>query len=187
MDLLQAISTRRTVKAFEPAPLSRAELDELFESARWAPNHKLTQPWRFRVLGDAAKSELKRVASDVAARSAPDGSDPALVGAVAAKKLDRAPTLVTVSSVRNPDPVLDAEDYAATAVAAYLVLLTAHANGLAGYWRTPEVLRDTAGTEAVGIGADEEVLGLLYLGRPSGDLPPAPERAAVDDFVTYLD
>lgn len=187
MDLFQAISTRRTVKAFEPTPLTRAELDELFESARWAPNHKLTQPWRFRVLGDSAKSELKRVAADVAASSAPDGADRELIGAVAAKKLDRAPTLVTVSSVRNPDPVLDAEDYAATAVAAYLVLLTAHANGLAGYWRTPEALRDTAGTQAVGIGAEEEVLGLLYLGRPSGELPAAPARATIDAFVTYLD
>lgn len=187
MDLQQAISSRRTVKAFEPTPLSRQELDELFESARWAPNHKLTQPWRFRVLGDAAKTELKRVAADVAASGAPEGADRALIGAVAAKKLDRAPTLVAVSSVRNPDPILDAEDFAATAVAAYLVLLTAHANGLAGYWRTPEVLRDTAGIEAVGIGADEEVLGLLYLGRPSGDLPPAPARATIDEFVSYLD
>lgn len=187
MDLFQAITTRRTVKAFEPAPLSRSELDGLFEAARWAPNHKLTQPWRFRVLGESAKSELKRVAAGVASASAPDGSDRALVGAVAAKKLDRAPTLVTVSSVRNPDPVLDAEDYAATAVAAYLVLLAAHARGFAGYWRTPEVLRDSAGIDAVGIGADEEVLGLLYLGRPSGELPPPPARAEVDEFVTYLD
>lgn len=175
------------MKAFEPSPLSREQLDELFEAARWAPNHKLTQPWRFRVLGERAKNALKEVAAEVAVRQAPEGSDIELVGAIAAKKLDRAPTLVTVSAVRNPDPVLDAEDYSATAVAAYIVLLAAHAKGLAGYWRTPEVLRDTAGIEAVGIGADEEVLGLLYLGRPTGSAPPAPERAAVEDFVSYLE
>lgn len=175
------------MKAFEPSPLSRDELDGLFEAARWAPNHKLTQPWRFRVLGDSAKAALKSVAADVAVRQAPEGSDRDLVGAIAAKKLDRAPTLVTVSSVRNPDPVLDAEDYAATAVAAYIVLLAAHAKGFAGYWRTPEVLRDSAGIEAVGIGADEEALGLLYLGRPTGITPPPPDRAAIADFVSYLD
>lgn len=175
------------MKAFEPSPLSREELDDLFEAARWAPNHKLTQPWRFRVLGDEAKGALKSVAADVASRHAPEGSDVELVGAIAAKKLDRAPTLVTVSSVRNPDPVLDAEDYAATAVAAYIVLLAAHAKGFAGYWRTPEVLRDSAGIEAVGIGADEEALGLIYLGRPTGGTPPAPERSTIDQFVSYLD
>ncbi|MGB1582228.1 MAG: nitroreductase family protein [Solirubrobacterales bacterium] len=187
MELFEAIESRRTVKAFEQSPLAHDELEALFDAARWAPNHKLTQPWRFRVLGSNTRAALKAVAAKVAASGAPDGSDPDLIGAVAAKKLDRAPTLVTVSSVRNPDPVLDAEDYAATAVAAYIVLLAAHARGFAGYWRTPEVLRDGEGISAVGIGADEEVLGLLYLGRPLGELPPQTERAGTDSFVTYLD
>lgn len=187
MELFEAIQSRRTVKAFEQTPLARDELEQLFDAARWAPNHKLTQPWRFRVLGSDARTALKAVAARVAADGAPDGSDPELIGAVAAKKLDRAPTLVTISSVRNPDPVLDAEDYAATAIAAYIVLLTAHARGFAGYWRTPEVLRDSEGIAAVGIGAEEEVLGLLYLGRPLGELPPPTVRASTDSFVTYLD
>ena len=52
MDVFEAIRGRRTVKAFAPEPVPRERLDELFELARWAPNHKLTQPWRFRVLGD---------------------------------------------------------------------------------------------------------------------------------------
>lgn len=187
MDVFEAIAGRRTVKAFGPDPLTREQLDELFDAARWAPNHKLTQPWRFRVLGEHSRRALQEVAARVAADGAPEGADRELVGAVAAKKLDRAPTLVTVSSVRNPDPVLDAEDYAATAVAAYIVLLTAHARGFAGYWRTPEVLRDGAGIEAVGIGPEEEVLGLLYLGRPLGETPPQPQRDGSASFVSYLD
>ncbi len=62
-------------------------------------------------------------------------------GEEAAAKLDRAPTLVVASVVESGDPVQDEEDHAAAAVAAYIVLLAAHARGLAGYWRTPEVLR----------------------------------------------
>ena len=54
MELEQAIRTRRTHKAYAPEPLSRETLDELFELARWAPNHKLTNPWRFRVVGPQA-------------------------------------------------------------------------------------------------------------------------------------
>ena len=60
----------------------------------------------------------------------------------AAAKLDRAPTLVVCSVVRSDDPVEREEDRDAAAVAAYIVLLGAHARGLAGYWRTPGVLRD---------------------------------------------
>jgi nitroreductase len=92
-----------------------------------------------------------------------------------------------VSSVRNPDPVLDAEDFSASSIASYLVLLAAHALGFAGYWRTPSVLRDEQGLLALGIGGDEEALGLIYLGHPVQANPAPTERGAVEDFVSYLD
>lgn len=170
MDVEEAIRTRRTHKAYGAQPVAREVLDELFELARWAPNHHLTNPWRFRVLGPAALARLKEAAG-------PD----------AAAKLDRAPTLVA-ASVRQggEDPVEDEEDLLAAAVATYVVLLGAHARGLAGYWRTPEVLRTGAGRAALGIPADERTLGLVHLGAPRQERP-APERAAPEAFVAYLD
>jgi nitroreductase len=169
VQLEEAIRTRRTIKAYEPAPVPRDVLDELFELARWAPNHNLTNPWRFRVLGPAALARLKEAA-----------------GPEAAKKLDRAPTLVVASAAQRGDPVQDEEDVAAATIAAYVVLLGAHARGLAGYWRTPDVLRTPAGRQAVGLPGDEHFLGLLHLGRARQDKAP-PERAPVDEFVSYLD
>src|ERR1700759_1341225 len=125
MDLEEAIRTRRTHKAFAPEPVDRGLLEDLFELARWAPNHHLTNPWRFRVLGPASLAALKHAA-----------------GPEAAAKLDRAPTLVAVTSRRtDDDPVQDEEDLLATGSAAYIVLLAAHGRGLVGYWRTPGVLR----------------------------------------------
>ena len=62
MELDELIRTRRTQKAYEPGPVDRETLDELFELARWAPNHHLTNPWRFRVLGLAALEALKAAA-----------------------------------------------------------------------------------------------------------------------------
>src|SRR5690349_10468839 len=141
MQLEEAIRTRRTHKAYGPEPVDRATLDELFELARWAPNHKLTNPWRFRVLGPDALARLKDAAADP----------------IAAAKLARAPTLVAVSATQSGDPVQDEEDAYAAAVAAYAVLLAAHGRGLAGYWRTPELLRTADGRAALGIGDDEKV------------------------------
>jgi nitroreductase len=169
MELEAAIRGRRTHKAFAPQPVGRAELDELFDLARWAPSHHITNPWRFRVLGAAALVRLKAAAG-------PD----------AAAKLDRAPTLIAVSQVVADDPVQDAEDRDATAVAAYIVLLAAHGRGLAGYWRTPAVLREPAGLAALGIPATERPLGLLHLGHPRQDQR-APDRAPTAAVVTYLD
>ena len=170
MELEHAIRTRRTHKAYAPEPVDRATLDELFELARWAPNHKLTNPWRFRVLGPIALERLKAATGD-------------LIGAA---KLNRAPTLVLVSATQSGDPVMDEEDVLAAATAAYVVLLAAHGRGLAGYWRTPGVLRTPEGRAALGVADDEHVLGLLHLGHPRQE-PRVPERAPVEAVVTYLD
>ena len=78
------------------------------------------------------------------------------------------------------------EDRDATAVAAYLVLLGAHARGIAGYWRTPAVLDDPGGRAALGIGADEQPIALLHLGPPRQDQY-TPGRAHVDDVAVFLD
>jgi nitroreductase len=168
MDVETAVRTRRTHKAYGPDPVDRETLDALFDLARWAPNHHLTNPWRFRVLGPLALQRLKEAA-----------------GPEAAAKLDRAPTLVAVSSVRDDDPAQDEEDLLASGIAAYLVLLGAHARGLAGYWRTPAVLRTHEGQAAVGIPPAERPLGLLNLGTPRQDQR-TPERAPLEACVEYL-
>ena len=49
MDVDAAVRSRRTHKAYRPEPVDAETLDELLDLARWAPNHHLTNPWRFRV------------------------------------------------------------------------------------------------------------------------------------------
>lgn len=168
MDVETAIRTRRTHKAFGSEPLPREEIEELLELARWAPNHHLTVPWRFRVVGPQALARLKEA-----------------VGPEGAAKLDRAPTLIVVSCALDGDPVQDEEDLHATAVAAYIVLLAAHARGLAGYWRTPAVLRSEEGRDAVGLSAEERFVGLLHLGQPRQEKE-APQRPPVAQTTVFL-
>lgn len=165
-----AIRSRRTHKAYAPQPLDRATIEELIDLARWAPNHHVTNPWRFRVVGPRALAALKEAA-----------------GPEAAAKLDRAPTLLAVSCVlAGEDPIADEEDLFAAACATYIVLLAAHARGLVGYWRTPGVLRTAAGRAALALGEGERTIGLVYLGHPRQQKP-APERAPVAAVTTYLD
>ncbi|MEA2253255.1 MAG: hypothetical protein QOG70_3497 [Solirubrobacteraceae bacterium] len=169
MELEDAIRGRRTHKAYGSEPVDRDTLGEILDLARWAPNHHLTNPWRFRVLGPEALRRLKEAA-----------------GPEAAGKLDRAPTLVAVSVVQSGDAVADEEDLCAAACAAYIVLLAAHGRGLAGYWRTPAVLRTPEGRAALDVGDDERVIGLLHLGPARQEQRP-PERAPSRDVVSFLD
>ncbi|HWO16218.1 MAG TPA: nitroreductase family protein [Solirubrobacterales bacterium] len=169
MDVETAIRTRRTHKAFGSEPVSREDLEELLDLARWAPNHHLTAPWRFRVVGPSALARLKQAAG-------PEG----------AAKLDRCPTLVVASAVLGGDPIQDEEDLHATAVASYIVLLAAHARGLAGYWRTPGLLRGEEGRAAVGLPASERFVALLHLGWPRQEKD-APQRPPVAQTTVFLD
>jgi nitroreductase len=169
MDVDEAIRGRRTHKAYKPEPVPHELLDELFELARWAPNHHLTNPWRFRVLGPRSLERLKAAA-----------------GPEAATKLDRAPTLVVCSCVQSGDETEDEEDLLATGCAAFIVLIAAHARGLAGYWRTPDVLRCAEGRAAVGLGDDEHFVGLIHLGRPVQEQRP-PDREPAAAVASYLD
>jgi nitroreductase len=169
VDVETAIRTRRTHKAFGPEPVPREDLEELLDLARWAPNHHLTAPWRFRVVGPSALARLKQAA-----------------GPESAAKLDRCPTLIVVSAVLGGDPVQDEEDLHAAAVASYIVLLAAHARGLAGYWRTPGLLRREDGRAAVGLPDSERFVALLHLGYPR-QVKDAPQRPHVAQSTVFLD
>jgi nitroreductase len=167
-DLADLIRSRRTHKSFGPDAVPADVVDELLELARWAPNHHRTNPWRFRVLGPETLARLKEAA-----------------GPAEAPKLERAPTLIVASAALSGDLEQDEEDVCAVATAIYAVLLGAHARGLAGYWRTPRVLRTKAGRDAVGLPDGERFLGLIHLGTPRVD-PPPPERAPLDDYRLIL-
>jgi nitroreductase len=162
------VRSRRTHKSYGDEPVARETLDALLELARWAPNHHRTNPWRFRVLGPETLARLKDAA-----------------GPAEAPKLDRAPTLVLASAVLSGDLVQDEEDICAAASAIYVVLLAAHARGLAAYWRTPRVLRTKAGRDAVGLPDGERFLGLIHLGVPR-TTPPAPGRAPLEEYRFFL-
>jgi nitroreductase len=171
VDLEKAIRTRRTHKAYGPRELDPETLEELIELARWAPNHHLTNPWRFRVLGPRTRAELMALA---------ESEKPG-----AAVKLARAPTLVAVSVIQTGEPGQDREDLLAGALAAYIVLLAAHARGLAGYWRTVDLLDDPRARALLEIGPEEAPIGLLYLGDPLQEQR-VPERAPLGEILTRL-
>jgi len=161
-------AARRTHKEFGAEPVDRETLLELLDVARYAPNHHLTQPWRFRVLGPEALERLKECA-----------------GESEAKKLDRAPTLVVASAAVSGELVQDEEDVCAAAAAIMLVLLAATERGIASYWRTPAILRTERGRATVGIEAGERVLGLLHFGPPARE-PAARARSDASQYVAFL-
>ena len=168
MDAEAAIRARRTHKQYGSAPVPDETVRQLVDLARHAPNHKLTQPWRFRALGPETRARIEELA-----------------GEKEAVKLRRAPTLVLATAALSGDPHTDEEDLHATACAVYAILLGATARGLASYWRTPGVFDEQAVRDLLSLDADERVVALIHLGPSEGD-PPAKEREPLEAFVTAL-
>jgi nitroreductase len=168
VDVEQAIRARRTHKQYGPSPVDEQIVRELVDLARSAPNHKLTNPWRFRLLGPETRRRIEELA-----------------GEKEAIKLRRAPTLVLATALPSDDPVLAGEDVLATACAVYALLLGATSRGLASYWRTPAVLQEQAVRDVLGLDVREQVVALVHLGPPVSE-PPAKERAPVDQVLSVL-
>ena len=168
MDVEAAIRLRRTHKQYAARQVDPETLAQLLELARWAPNHHLTQPSRFRVLGPETRAGIERAC-----------------GEKEAAKLRRAPTLVLATALLGGDARTDEEDLHSTACAVYAILLGATARGLASYWRTPEALDAPAVRELLGLDAAERIVGLVHLGWPASE-PPVKERAPLADVVQTL-
>ena len=168
MDVDDAIRMRRTHKQYGPTPVDPETLASVLELARWAPNHHLTQPWRFRVLGPETRARLERACGDKETA-----------------KLRRAPTLVLATALLSGDPHTDEEDLLSTACAIYAILLGATARGLASYWRTPAALEEPGARGVLGLEPNERVVGLIHLGSRVSD-PPVKERPPLEALVETL-
>ena len=168
MDVGDAIRSRRTHKQFGQEPLDEAVLRDLLDLARFAPNHRLTQPWRFRVLGPETRARVDETA-----------------GETEAMKVRRAPTLVLATAMLSGDPLTDEEDLHATAAAVYAVLLGATGRGLASYWRTPVCFTEPPVREVLGLDENERVVALIHLGQRVSD-PPEKERLPLEAVLTIL-
>jgi nitroreductase len=183
--VLEAIRSRRSIgkmtQDVPPADVVR----QVLEAGTWAPNHHLTEPWRFVVLQGEARAELGAVMGDLAAAEEGDPEKREKATASAAGKPMRSPVVIAVAVEPSPEPnVPEIEELSAGSAAAQNMLLAADALGLAAIWRsgwmafTPEVRNH------LGLSERARVLGFIYLGYPAMERP-VRTRKDVDDVTTW--
>ena len=176
MELLEAIKTRRTIgKSTGEVP--RETIVELIEAATWAPNHKMTQPWRFSVLTGSARERLGQVWAQSAAANVPADQRDAFIAGEAKKPL-RSPVVIVVSVRTDANPIMAEEDFAATAAAVQNLLLAAHAKGLAGAWKSGKICYSDVVKGFLGLDRSDRIIGLIYLGAVAVEDAPIKPRDA---------
>jgi nitroreductase len=184
MDTMEAIRNRRTIGR-SAGDVSREAIRELIEAATWAPNHKMTQPWKFNVLTGTARERLGAVWGAAAAAKA----DPAAKAAVQegeAKKPMRAPVVIVVSTCTAANPVTAEEDLTATAAAVQNLLLAAHAKGLSAAWKTGKIMYSSEVKQFLGLDPDDRLVAFVYLGAQALEDAPVKVRN-VDTAIIWMD
>ena len=174
------VRERRTVALFKPEAPPRELLLSAVDAARWAPNHHLTEPWRFFLLGTATVGAMIEIAGELTL---------AKRGAGAAKKrrqlMEAVPHWMAVTCRRTEDAFREREDYGACCCAIQNFMLCLWEGGVACKWSTGAVTRDERFYELLGVSPDDEmVVGLFSIGYPR--IIPEQKRRPVGEILTEL-
>ncbi|HKI95237.1 MAG TPA: nitroreductase family protein [Gemmatimonadales bacterium] len=180
MDILEAIRARHSIKRFTDRPVTREEIERLLETAVLAPNHRMTQPWHFYVLGPNAR---RAYGEALGARKARRVEDPEAARAVAEKVAAgeaALPAMIAVSMTLDENPEIREEDYAATMMGVENLLLAAGALGLGAHLKTGAVMDDPRARAAVGVPEGERIVAVIHLGEPAETPGPKARHAAAE-------
>ena len=169
------IEQRRSIKKFTNRAVTRGEIETLLEAAVLAPNHRLTRPWRFYVLGPECRYAYGLALGERKARKLPDPAAARALGETIAAEHRDLPCMLAVSITQNENPEVREEDYASAMMAIENLALTAVSLGLGTHIKTGGVMGDAASRAAVGVSDEERIVAIVNVGEPA-ELPPPRQR-----------
>ena len=180
-DVEKSIIGRRSIKKFKKDSVNIDEVIELLNVAKWAPNHKLTQPWRFQIYTDAGKEKF--VEAFLASQKR-DGISPVKAKNKAAYFRDIPLHLVVIMPEDSRKKRWD-EDYAAISAMVQNFQLAAWERGIGMIWRTNDWTHDPVFKEAIDVTPDEKIVGTLMIGYPA-HIPDAEKRKDIKELLIII-
>jgi nitroreductase len=186
MSIIDAIKSRRTTKRFTEREIPRDIIEELLETAVHAPNHRLTQPWRFYVLGPEARYNYGlALGTRKAKKFENDPEAAAKMRETVAQEHRALPAMIAVAVVMSQNPEIGEEDYAAAMMSVQNLSLAAFEKGLATAIRTGAVMADPAARAAAGVKENERIVAIVNLGE-AAETPPAKGRTPAADVTSWV-
>jgi nitroreductase len=185
MNVSDAISTRRSIKKFTNRSVTREEIETVLSAAVAAPNHRLTQPWRFYVLGPDARQAYGLVLGERKARKIEDPDAARAMRDTVAAEHRALPGMLAVAIAENENPEIREEDYAAIMMAVQNLSLAAVELGLGTHIKTGAIMSDPSARAAAGVKDNERIVAVVNIGE-SAEVPPAKKREPATAFTTWL-
>jgi Nitroreductase len=185
MQASDAIRERRSIKRFAEQPVTREQIETLLSAATLAPNHRLTQPWRFYVLGPDARYAYGLALGNRKARKLEDPAATATLRDTVAAEHRALPAMIAVAIVDNENPEVREEDYAAGMMAVQNLSLVAVELGLGTHIKTGAIMADPAARAAAGVRDGERIVAIVNVGVPL-ETPPPKQRESAATYTTWI-
>lgn len=180
------MAERTTVHDYLPQDIDAAALTRALQAALSAPNHRMTEPWRFVVVGRASREGLLEISLALKAKKISGELDPSTVQSVRAKMINPA-QLIVATQVLASKPDVAREDYAALACAIQNIMLSLHADGIGSKWSTGDVTHDPRTYQHLGIdSAREEIVGFIWVGVAAKPPVKVARKYSLEQVVRYL-
>lgn len=176
----EALRGRRTINLYLQTPVPVELVHDAIEAATWAPNHHVTEPWRFYSLGKSTISQCLDLC-----RTMVTAKKDAKAGEFKAQSWSEKPGWLVVTCRKSEDALRQQEDYAACSAAVQNFMLYLWKAGIGSKWTTGDITRDPRFLDIVGINeAEEFVVGLIWYGYPK--LTPTQQRTGLDNVLREL-
>ena len=188
-EVTKLIQNRRSIfpQMYTDEPIAKEILEQILENANYAPTHRLTEPWRFKVFQGQSLERLgKFLAETYKTRAEAKGS----FSERKYKKLTANPSKASavIAIVMNRDEeerIPEIEEVCSVACAVQNMALTATAYGLGAYWSSPGFVFLPLMNEFLGIDEKDKCLGLFYVGNHQAPELPA-KRTPIEDKVEWI-
>lgn len=178
-ELSEVMRQRRTIypENYTEREVAREIVERVLVNGTWAPTHGMTQPWRFTVFTGAARERLARFLGDTYRAITPQEK-------FLQRKYDnltqrplRSSVVVAIGMARDPKgKISERDELLAVACAVQNMHLTCAAYGLGGFWATGGAMTGPAMRDFLGLGPDDQAMGLFFMGYPAIEWPQGHRR-----------
>ena len=195
LSVMEVIQSRRTIFKFKPEPIPKDVLEDLLFAGIWAPNHHLTEPWRFTVIGESAKLKLaeryreiqiEKVVSKFDKKTRLTEFNLVEIGERGYQKFMSKPTIVAVSCIQDGSEQRQREDYASACCAMLNIQLAGWEQGIGMQWSTGAITMEKPTYDLLDIDSENEyIIGFYYMGYP--EEIPTPKRKPLNQVLRWVD
>lgn len=179
-EFAEVLRGRRTINLYLQTPVPGKLVRDAIEAATWAPNHHVTEPWRFILPGERTVRRILDLCQLVVTEK--KGAE---LGEHKRENWAEKPGWLVVTCERSGDELRQKEDYAACSVAVQNFMLYLWKAGVGSKWTTGDITRDPRFFEIIGV--DESaafVVGLIWFGYAK--LMPAQSRKQLSEVLVQL-